>query len=78
MRKSFPGIVHPPLLLSFDGFVTFLDPLITLSTRAQVETKHRPGETTLDAARKILKQEGLLGLFDGVKSGILGIAVTNG
>ncbi|KAJ6001759.1 hypothetical protein N7522_006986 [Penicillium canescens] len=44
-------------------------PLITLSTRAQVESK-RAHSTTLDA-------EGISGLYSGLESALFGISVTN-
>ncbi|KAF5331627.1 hypothetical protein D9611_007697 [Ephemerocybe angulata] len=49
-------------------------PLIFLSTRAAVETKNEPKATVLD----IIKREGLVGLYSGLDSSLLGIAVTNG
>ncbi|KAJ2931628.1 hypothetical protein H1R20_g5397, partial [Candolleomyces eurysporus] len=48
-------------------------PLIFLSTRAAVETKSEP-KAVLD----IIKREGLVGLYSGLDSSLLGIAVTNG
>ena len=42
-------------------------PLITLSTRAQVESK-RAQLSTLDAARRIIKREGMTGLYAGMES----------
>ncbi|KAF2092927.1 mitochondrial carrier [Rhizodiscina lignyota] len=51
-------------------------PLITLSTRAQVESK-RADTSTLDAARRIIKREGLVGLYAGLNSALFGISVTN-
>ncbi|KAI7530132.1 peroxisomal membrane protein PMP47A [Hortaea werneckii] len=51
-------------------------PLITLSTRAQVEKKK--GNTgTLAAAKKILDREGVNGLYAGMESALFGITVTN-
>ncbi|KAL7004104.1 hypothetical protein EMMF5_006327, partial [Cystobasidiomycetes sp. EMM_F5] len=54
-------------------------PLIAISTRAQVE-KRASGfsESTLQAARRIIAQEGALALFDGLSTNLVGIAVTNG
>ncbi|KZV76317.1 mitochondrial carrier [Peniophora sp. CONT] len=49
-------------------------PLIFLSTRAAVETKNENKQAVVD----ILSREGFLGLYDGLKSSLLGIAVTNG
>ncbi len=51
-------------------------PLITLSTRAQVESK-RAQMSTLDAARRIIKREGVTGLYAGMESALFGISVTN-
>jgi solute carrier family 25 (peroxisomal adenine nucleotide transporter), member 17 len=51
-------------------------PLITLSTRAQVESK-RGDSTTLNALRKILAREGVRGLYAGLDSALFGIGVTN-
>ncbi|KAF7845931.1 hypothetical protein BT93_L0005 [Corymbia citriodora subsp. variegata] len=51
-------------------------PLITLSTRAQVESK-KSQSGTLDAARRIMAREGLRGLYAGLESALFGITVTN-
>jgi adenine nucleotide transporter 17 len=51
-------------------------PLITLSTRAQVESK-RASTSTLDALRAIIAREGISGLFAGLDSALFGIGVTN-
>ena len=51
-------------------------PLITLSTRAQVESK-KAHSTTLDAARRIVQREGVKGLYAGLGSALFGISVTN-
>ncbi|KAF2006237.1 mitochondrial carrier [Amniculicola lignicola CBS 123094] len=51
-------------------------PLITLSTRAQVESK-RAQLSTLNAAKRIIKREGLPGLYAGLESALFGISVTN-
>jgi len=51
-------------------------PLITLSTRAQVESK-RAQTSTLDAAKRILAREGIPGLYAGLESALFGISVTN-
>ncbi|KAI0775858.1 mitochondrial carrier [Trametes elegans] len=52
-------------------------PLIFLSTRAAVETR-REHKTTYDAVLDIIKREGIFGLYSGLNSSLLGIAVTNG
>jgi adenine nucleotide transporter 17 len=51
-------------------------PLITLSTRAQVESK-RAQTSTLDAVRRIVKREGIQGLYAGLESALFGIGITN-
>lgn len=51
-------------------------PLITISTRAQVESK-RAHSTTLDAVRSIIQREGISGLYAGLDSALFGISVTN-
>ncbi|KAI9836210.1 MAG: hypothetical protein M1819_001547 [Sarea resinae] len=51
-------------------------PLITLSTRAQVESK-RAESSTLDAVRRIVQREGISGLYAGLDSALFGISVTN-
>lgn len=50
--------------------------MITLSTRAQVESK-RAHSTTLDAVRRIVQREGIAGLYAGLESALFGISVTN-
>jgi len=52
-------------------------PLIFLSTRAAVETKNE-SKSTFEAIIDIIKREGILGLYSGLDSSLLGIAVTNG
>lgn len=51
-------------------------PLITLSTRAQVESK-RAQSSTLDAVRHIIQREGIAGLYSGLNSALFGISMTN-
>ena len=51
-------------------------PLITLSTRAQVESK-RAQSSTYDAVRRIVQREGITGLYSGLDSALFGISVTN-
>ncbi|KAF2221479.1 peroxisomal membrane protein-like protein [Elsinoe ampelina] len=51
-------------------------PLITLSTRAQVESK-KAQTNTLAAARRIIAREGIRGLYAGLESALFGITVTN-
>ncbi|KZT52543.1 mitochondrial carrier [Calocera cornea HHB12733] len=52
-------------------------PLIFLSTRAAVETK-KNHTSTLDALARILRSEGISGIYSGLTSSLLGIALTNG
>ncbi|KAF8544503.1 mitochondrial carrier domain-containing protein [Trichophaea hybrida] len=51
-------------------------PLITLSTRSQVESK-RAQTNVSDAARHIIQREGFSGLYAGLDSAVFGISVTN-
>ncbi|KZZ98688.1 Mitochondrial carrier domain protein [Moelleriella libera RCEF 2490] len=51
-------------------------PLITLSTRAQVESKKASSKFT-DAVQKIIAREGIPGLYSGISSALFGISVTN-
>jgi len=52
-------------------------PLITLSTRAQVDAKGEQ-RSFVKAFKKILEKEGVPGLYSGLKSALVGIGVTNG
>ncbi|GAA6009782.1 hypothetical protein JCM11491_000810 [Sporobolomyces phaffii] len=52
-------------------------PLINLSTRSQVAAKTEK-EGSRAAALRIIKRDGIFGLYDGLSSSLLGIAVTNG
>lgn len=52
-------------------------PLITLSTRAQVESKRSVDTTFLAAVQKIVAREGISGLYSGLSSALFGISVTN-
>ncbi|KAF3067481.1 Peroxisomal membrane protein PMP47B [Daldinia childiae] len=51
-------------------------PLITLSTRAQVESK-RAETAFLAAVKQIVAREGVSGLYAGLDSAVFGISVTN-
>ncbi|KAI1435590.1 mitochondrial carrier [Xylaria sp. CBS 124048] len=51
-------------------------PLVTLSTRAQVESK-RAETAFLAAVRRIVAREGVSGLYAGLDSAVFGISVTN-
>ncbi|KIJ56781.1 hypothetical protein M422DRAFT_22927 [Sphaerobolus stellatus SS14] len=52
-------------------------PLIFISTRAAVETK-KEEKSTIQAALDIIQREGLTGVYAGLSSSLLGIAITNG
>ncbi|KAF8627178.1 hypothetical protein AX15_004496 [Amanita polypyramis BW_CC] len=52
-------------------------PLIVLSTRAAVETKNEK-KSNRQVVLDIIKREGIAGLYSGLSSSLLGIAVTNG
>lgn len=56
--------------------MTLTYPLITLSTRAQVESK-RADTSTIAAVRHIINREGISGLYAGLDSALFGISVTN-
>ncbi|KAL6910332.1 mitochondrial carrier domain-containing protein [Trichoderma evansii] len=51
-------------------------PLITLSTRAQVESKKAESKF-VEAVQKIIAREGVSGLYAGINSALFGISVTN-
>jgi len=51
-------------------------PLITLSTRAQVESKKADASFTT-AVNNIIAREGVAGLYSGINSALFGISVTN-
>ncbi|PNP50808.1 hypothetical protein THARTR1_08429 [Trichoderma harzianum] len=51
-------------------------PLITLSTRAQVESKKAESKF-FEAIQKIIAREGVSGLYSGINSALFGISVTN-
>lgn len=55
-------------------------PLNTISSRLQVQhtTGNKAYQSSLDALKKIIDTEGLAGLYSGLDSALLGIAVTNG
>ncbi|KAK2466190.1 hypothetical protein APHAL10511_001832 [Amanita phalloides] len=59
------------------GAMTATYPLVFLSTRAAVETKNEK-KSTRQALLDIIKREGISGLYSGLNSSLLGIAVTNG
>jgi len=51
-------------------------PLVTLSTRAQVESK-KSDASFVQAVQRIVKREGIAGLYAGIDSALFGIGVTN-
>ena len=59
--------------------MTLTYPLITLSTRAQVEAQRSSGKdaSLLAATRAIIAREGIQGLYAGLDSALFGISVTN-
>nr|ODN91664.1 solute carrier family 25 (peroxisomal adenine nucleotide transporter), member 17 [Cryptococcus depauperatus CBS 7855] len=57
--------------------LTNSSPLVNLSTRAAVQTK-REHVSTKEALVKIIKEEGVSGIYSGLGSSLFGIAVTNG
>lgn len=91
-RPSEPKLnLHPDLTLKFKSSIS---PLTFLSTRAAVETKSEKKvrsslfaltfvrqfvcQSTYQAIIDIIKREGVLGLYSGLNSSLLGIAITNG
>jgi len=52
-------------------------PLVFLSTRAAVKTQNE-NKSVYQAVVDVLDREGILGLYSGLSSSLLGIAVTNG
>ena len=68
---SNPSITSPTNQLRNNSY-----PLITLSTRAQVESK-RADTSFLSAIQKIVAREGISGLYSGLSSALFGISVTN-
>lgn len=56
--------------------MTLTYPLITLSTRAQVESK-RSSTSLLETIKHIIRREGFTGLYAGLDSALFGISVTN-
>jgi len=57
--------------------MTLTYPLIFLSTRAAVDIK-REDKSTFQAVADVIQSEGLRGLYSGLNSSLLGIAITNG
>ncbi|EJD00912.1 mitochondrial carrier [Fomitiporia mediterranea MF3/22] len=75
---SSDSLIHA-LAGSLGGIVamTATYPLIFLSTRAAVETS-KEQKSTYQAVLDIIKREGITGLYSGLNSSLLGIAITNG
>ncbi|KAJ3925615.1 MAG: mitochondrial carrier domain-containing protein [Lentinula lateritia] len=57
--------------------MTVTYPLVFLSTRAAVKTQSE-NKSVYQAVMEVLEREGVLGLYSGLSSSLLGIAVTNG
>ncbi|KAJ9089701.1 hypothetical protein DSO57_1010198 [Entomophthora muscae] len=58
-------------------FLTY--PLSTISSRFQVQTSNEEKSwSTIVALKKIIKEEGVLSLYSGLDSALIGVAVTNG
>lgn len=57
--------------------MTLTYPLVNLSTRAAVATKHED-ISLKDAIVQTVKKEGISGLYSGLESSLFGIALTNG
>lgn len=85
-----PGAQGPPLTMVSESLVhacaggagglvamTATYPLMAISTRAAVDRSRKPGESLVQALRTVLETEGVLGLYDGLGSSLLGIGVTN-
>ncbi|MCO5589671.1 hypothetical protein L7F22_043639 [Adiantum nelumboides] len=52
-------------------------PLMTISTRAAVETRKDPEKSLIEAAGKIVQEEGISGLYSGLNSSLIGVGVSN-
>jgi len=71
------GTRHAGLTLHPPGYARSTYPLVNLSTRSQVEAKTKR-ESTRSAVLKVIQRDGVAGLYDGLSSSLVGIAVTNG
>ena len=52
-------------------------PLMVISTRAAVDRSKHPSESLAKAVSKVVAQEGISGLYDGLSSSLIGIGVAN-
>ncbi|KAE8212146.1 hypothetical protein CF319_g3780 [Tilletia indica] len=52
-------------------------PLLSVSTRAAVETNKQGSASFVTAIKKVVKEEGISGLYAGIDSSLVGIGVTN-
>ncbi|CAO1627237.1 unnamed protein product [Sympodiomycopsis kandeliae] len=52
-------------------------PLVSISMRAAVDRSKDKQKSMLEAAQKIIQEEGISGLYSGLSSSLLGIGVTN-
>ncbi|KAJ7068236.1 mitochondrial carrier [Mycena amicta] len=57
--------------------MTLTYPFVFISTRAAVETKNHNKQTSYEAILAVIKRDGLSGIYTGLNSSLLGIAVTN-
>lgn len=51
-------------------------PLITVGTKMQIQS--RSHTSFAGTVRRVVKQEGIIGLYGGLSSALFGIALTNG
>ncbi|PWN20542.1 mitochondrial carrier, partial [Microstroma glucosiphilum] len=52
-------------------------PLVSISMRAAVEQSRAKDKTMVEAAQKVIREEGVVGLYSGLSSSLLGISITN-
>ncbi|PWN33529.1 mitochondrial carrier [Meira miltonrushii] len=52
-------------------------PIMTISTRAAVETRKDPEKSLIEAAGRIVQEEGVSGLYSGLNSSLIGVGVSN-
>lgn len=52
-------------------------PLMGISTRAAIDRSKNPTDSLVRAVKKVIEAEGLLGLYDGLSSSLIGIGVSN-
>jgi len=76
MDRSNPAVHALAGVLGGTIAFTITYPLITISTRMQVDKDNK--NTTTDIIKKTLREEGWQGFFSGISSGIVGITATSG